>query len=60
MPRLFTLTEIQTVYEVILDKEMLKANFRRKIADLVIETDQFTQHAGHRPSRLFRRNLEGI
>lgn len=60
MPKLFTLTQIQNIYEVILDKELLKANFRRKIADLVIETDQFDQHAGHRPSRLFRRNMEGM
>lgn len=60
MPSLFTLTELQTVYEIILDKELLKANFRRKIAELVVETDQFTRHAGHRPSRLFRRNMEGF
>lgn len=60
MPALFTLTELQKVYEIILDKELLKANFRRKIADLVQETDQFAQHAGHRPSRLFRRNMEGL
>lgn len=56
MPSLFTLTELQSVYEIILDKELLKANFRRKIADLVLETDQFTENAGHRPSRLFKRN----
>ncbi|SDW98929.1 NUDIX domain-containing protein [Paenibacillus sp. CF384] len=56
MPRLFTLTELQQVYEVILDKELLKANFRRKVADLVSETDHYTENAGHRPSRLFRRN----
>ncbi|MGZ9585812.1 NUDIX hydrolase [Paenibacillus marinisediminis] len=60
MPALFTLTELQKVYEIILDKELLKANFRRKIAELVIETDQYTQHAGHRPSRLFKRNMEGL
>lgn len=60
MPSLFTLTELQQVYEIILDKELLKANFRRKIAGLVIETDQFTERAGHRPSRLFRRNMEGL
>lgn len=56
MPELFTLTELQQVYEVILDKELLKANFRRKIADMVIETNQFTKDAGHRPSKLYRFN----
>ncbi|MDK8181288.1 NUDIX domain-containing protein [Paenibacillus sp. UMB4589-SE434] len=58
MPHLFTLTELQQVYEVILDKELLKAAFRRKVAYLVAETDHYTENAGHRPSRLFRRNLE--
>jgi ADP-ribose pyrophosphatase YjhB (NUDIX family) len=56
MPELFTLTELQQVYEVILDMELLKANFRRKTADMVIETNEFTRDAGHRPSKLFRFN----
>ncbi|MBN3524252.1 NUDIX hydrolase [Paenibacillus apiarius] len=60
MPKLFTLTELQQVYEVILDKELLKAAFRRKAAPLVEETDHYTENAGHRPSRLYRRNREGI
>lgn len=58
MPKLFTLTELQQVYEVILDKELLKAAFRRKVANLVSETDHYTENAGHRPSRLYRRNWE--
>lgn len=56
MPELFTLTELQQVYEVILDTELLKANFRRKIADMVVETDEYKKNAGHRPSKLFRFN----
>ena len=60
MPKLFTLTELQQVYEVILGKELLKAAFRRKVADLVTETDHYTENAGHRPSRLYRRNLEEL
>ncbi len=56
MPERFTLTELQQVYEIILDKELLKANFRRKIADMVIETDEYTENAGHRPSKLFKFN----
>lgn len=58
MPELFTLTELQQVYEIIMDKELLKAAFRRKVADLVAETDHYTENAGHRPSRLYRRKLE--
>jgi ADP-ribose pyrophosphatase YjhB (NUDIX family) len=56
MPELFTLTELQQVYEVILDTELLKANFRRKIAGMVMETNEYTKDAGHRPSKLFRFN----
>lgn len=63
MPELFTLSELQQVYEVILGRELLAAAFRRKIAGMVIETNQFTKDAGHRPSKLYRfnhswRNLE--
>ncbi|HOJ79209.1 MAG TPA: NUDIX domain-containing protein [Bacillota bacterium] len=56
VPELFTLTELQKVYEVILGKELLAAAFRRKIANMVIETEQYTRDAGHRPSQLFRFN----
>jgi len=56
MPELFTLSELQKVYEVILGRELLAAAFRRKIADMVIETNQFTKDAGHRPSKLYKFN----
>ncbi len=56
MPRQFTLTAFQQVYEVILDKPLLKAAFRRKIVDLVKETDSYTDKVGHRPSRLYEKN----
>ncbi|MDR0870892.1 MAG: NUDIX hydrolase [Planctomycetaceae bacterium] len=54
LPEFFTLTQLQQVYETILGHELLKANFRRKIEDKVIETDQFTEVTGHRPSRLYK------
>ena len=34
---------------------VLPANFRRKIASLVEETDEYTRGAGHRPAKLYRR-----
>lgn len=58
MPELFTLTELQQVYEVILGKELLAAAFRRKVADKVIETNHYRKHAGHRPSKYYRFNPE--
>lgn len=60
LPEFFTLTDLQKVYEIILDKELLTANFRRKIADFVIETDNATSSAGHRPSKLHKRNIEAF
>lgn len=56
MPEYFSLTELQQVYEVILDKELLKAGFRRKISGMVMETNRQTRDAGHRPSKLYRFN----
>lgn len=56
MPDTFTLTELQQVYEIILGKELFKANFRRKIYDMVTETPEYKKDAGHRPSKLFRFN----
>lgn len=56
MPEKFTLTKLQQVYEILLDKPLLKANFRRKIADMVIETEDYEENAGHRPSKLYKFN----
>ena len=58
MPEYFTLTQLQQVYEVVLDKELPAAAFRRKAAPLVTETDNYTENEGHRPSRLYRKNQE--
>lgn len=60
MPEYFTLTNLQQVYETILGKELLSANFRRKIADYVEETDERVEGKGYRPSKLFRRNFKNL
>lgn len=59
VPEYFTLTQLQQVYEVILDRELPTAAFRRKAAPLVEETEAYTGNKGHRPSRLYRKNQEG-
>lgn len=56
MPEMFTLTQLQNSFELILDQKLLAANFRRKISDYVIETEQVIEGAGHRPAKLFKRN----
>ncbi len=54
MPLGFTLTELQKTYETILDRNLLKANFRRKIAPMVMETDEMKKDGAYRPSKVFR------
>jgi ADP-ribose pyrophosphatase YjhB (NUDIX family) len=55
LPEKFTLFSLQKVQETLLGITLLTANFRRKIADFVEETDEYTEGAGHRPARLFRK-----
>lgn len=55
LPEKFTLATLQTVQETLMGITYLTPNFRRKISEFVEETDEFTEGAGHRPARLFRR-----
>ena len=54
MPETFTLTELQQVYETILNQELITPNFRRKICDLVEAVPEKRAGAGHRPAQLFK------
>lgn len=58
LPEYFTLTDLQSVFEIVLDTELIKPNFRRKIADYVTETEKSIQNGAHRPAKLFGRNLD--
>lgn len=55
LPRQFTLSELQQVYEAILDREMDKRNFRRRMLSLgIIKPAGGTRMEGaHRPAQLF-------
>lgn len=55
LPEKFTLSTLQKVHETLLGISHLTPNFRRKIAPYVEETDEYTEGAGHRPARLFKR-----
>ena len=54
MPKYFTLGELQSVYEIILGKQLLAPAFRRIIANKVEKTDKMETGKGHRPSALFK------
>jgi len=55
LPEEFTLSQLQSVYEVVLQESLDKRNFRKKILsmDIIEETGNF-QHGDHRPARLYR------
>lgn len=53
VPEFFTLTELQHVYEAVVDKKISRASFRRSIADKVTQTEQYVTKGGHRPSQLY-------
>lgn len=58
LPPKFTLTQLQHLYEVILESPLDKRNFRKKILgmDLLMETDDIEQDVAHRAARLYRFN----
>jgi len=56
MPDYFTLTELQQVYETIMGRKLLKANFRRKLGSMVIDTGRVKKEAAHRPAKLYSFN----
>ena len=54
LPKEFTLPQLQRVYEILLGKPLYKANFRRRVATLIEETERMTSGDAHRPSRIYR------
>ncbi|AQR95665.1 NUDIX hydrolase [Clostridium saccharoperbutylacetonicum] len=54
LPRLFTVKELQNVYEAIMGREIL--NFRRKMGDMIIETDEIIEGRPFRPAKMFKFN----
>ena len=55
LPEKFTVASLQKVQEAILNISLLPANFRRKAAAYIEETDEYLTGAGHRPAQLFRK-----
>lgn len=56
LPRLFTVKELQYVYEAIMGREIL--NFRRKMEPMIIETDEIIEGKPFRPAKVFKFNEE--
>jgi 8-oxo-dGTP diphosphatase len=56
LPEKFTLRQLQHLYEVILDRELDKRNFRKKVLamEIVKETNEIEKDVAHRAARLYR------
>lgn len=56
LPDRFTLRQLQHMYEVILDRELDKRNFRKKVLamGIVKETNEIEKDVAHRAARLYR------
>lgn len=60
LPEKFTLTQLQTVYEVILDKKLDTRNFRKKIQNmgLLVDTNEKQTNVAHRAAKLYSFDIE--
>lgn len=56
LPQKFTLGQLQNIYEIILDRQFDKRNFRRKVGTLkyLIACDEKQVGVAHKPAQLFR------
>jgi 8-oxo-dGTP diphosphatase len=60
LPPKFTLTQLQQLYEAILEDELDKRNFRKKILsmDFIVDLNESQEGVAHRPARLYEFNKE--
>ena len=56
LPEKFTLSQLQRLYETVLERPLDKRNFRKKILSMgvLVETDEVQQDVAHRAARLYR------
>ena len=60
LPEMFTLTQMQTLYEAIYGESLDKRNFRKRVADMdfVEQTDEIDKTGSKRGARLYRMNSD--
>jgi 8-oxo-dGTP diphosphatase len=55
LPESFTLTQLQTLYETILGKDLNKRNFRTKILKMgILAEDKILRGVAHRPAQMYK------
>ena len=55
LPSKFTLSQLQKLYEILLDEKLDKRNFRKNVSkdNLIIKTDEKQQGVSHKPAHLY-------
>lgn len=56
----FTISELQQVYEIVLDKKLVAANFRKKVEPMIKKTEKVVKESAYRPSTKYIFNEEYI
>ncbi|MBT2970096.1 MAG: NUDIX hydrolase [gamma proteobacterium symbiont of Ctena orbiculata] len=56
LPPQFTLSQLQSVYEILLNENLDKRNFRKGILarNIIEETGDYTRSGNHRPAKIYR------
>lgn len=62
LPKLFTLSQLQTAYEAILCRPLDKRNFRKKFLSLglIQQTSEMHREGAHRPAQLYKFNKQSL
>ncbi len=62
LPKKFTLTQLQTAYEIIFGREFDKRNFRKKFLslNLIHELNETWRDGAHRPAKLYEFNSKDL
>jgi 8-oxo-dGTP diphosphatase len=60
LPRKFTLSQLQKLYEVVLGAELDKRNFLRELnkMNLLLDLEEYQQDVSHRPAKLYQFDQE--
>ncbi len=56
LPKKFTLSQLQRLYEIVLEQKLDKRNFRKKILamNLLVQLDEMQKDVSHRAARLYQ------
>jgi len=60
LPEKFSMREVQSLYEAILNKQLDRRNFRKKFASMgfLIDVNEIESDVPHRPGKLYKFNFE--